>query len=421
MLECLEPCSFLDDLVLLPALAGGAMVPTEPGALAVTVTITSGAQVPSSDEDPEPEPLEPEPELLEPELLEPEPELLEPEPELLELEPELLELELEPEPTSEPVAAFPVPELELAVAVAPRVTNTVEGAAVTVTVTAPSGAHSQIPEPELEPRPEPELELEPEPETGLEMEPEPELEPLPDEPELEPLPYEPDWLPEVSVAPTVTWTTLAGTVTVMRTVDSTVDMMVVVTTWPPLPLSLPEPPLPPPWPPPRVMVTILEVTMVAIDVWVTVEAARVVWVVFPFLVWVRVGKPLKPVLDACERAADEMEAAAVMGQTVDVRMMVSVTRTVDRASLGSPDRPWESAGQFVMVAAHEVMVRTEVANTVRVVSPSAAAVEALAGWTDGAREGATFEAAVTREEAGLEAAGTTGLLGTGRVEFWRRK
>ena len=115
-----------------------------------------------------------------------------------------------------------------------------------------------------------------------------------------------------------------------------------------------------------------------------------------------------------------MEAAAVMGQTVDVRMMVSVTRTVDRASLGRPDRAWESAGQFVMVAAHEVMVRTEVANTVRVVSPSAAAVEALAGWTDGAREGATFEAAATRE-AGLEAAGTTGLLGTGRVEFWRRK
>lgn len=199
----------------------------------------------------------------------------------------------------------------------------------------------------------------------------------------------------------------------MSTVDSTVDMTVVVTTWPPLPplpLSLPEPPLPPPWPPPRVMVTILEVTMVAIDVWVTVEAARVVWVVLPFLLWVSVGYPLNPVLDACERAADEMDAAAVMGQIVVVRMTVSVTRTVDRASLGRLDRAWESAGQFVMVAAHEVMVRTEVASTVRVVSPSAAAVEALAAGMDEARDGAT-----------LEAAATTALLGTGAVEFWRRK
>jgi hypothetical protein len=66
---------------------------------------------------------------------------------------------------------------------------------------------------------------------------------------------------------------------------------------------------------------------------------------------------------------DETDAASETGQVTVVRTTVSVTRTVERASGGRVVRSSGLAGQSVMVAAHEVIVRTDVVLTVMVVTP----------------------------------------------------
>jgi hypothetical protein len=174
-----------------------------------------------------------------------------------------------------------------------------------------------------------------------------------------------------------------------------VEWMVVVTT---LPL-----PLPLPLPPPRVMVatrsvvtslTEAEVVVLAADRAAVSEAVRV--------------EPTMPPVEATDWMLEEIDSAAVTGQMVVARTMVSVTSTVERASAGRVER-WEaSAGQSVMVAAQEVMVRTEVVRTVRVVRPPAAAVVLFASAN-------TSVATAVPEGAALPSAVMAA------VEFWRRK
>jgi hypothetical protein len=145
-----------------------------------------------------------------------------------------------------------------------------------------------------------------------------------------------------------------------------VDAIVVVTTrGPSFPMPEPEPP------PPRVIVTALTVVIVAIDVEVTVRVLTTSTVLVN--VW-----PVIPPVEAAAMTLDWMDSAAVTGQTVVVSTMVSVISTVDRASLGRADRAALFAGQLVMVAAHEVTVRTEVVRTVRVVRPAAVPLVAIA-------------------------------------------
>lgn len=89
---------------------------------------------------------------------------------------------------------------------------------------------------------------------------------------------------------------------------------------------------------------------------------------------VRVCLPEKPLVLASRMMLDEIDATSVTGQTVSVSTIVSVTRTVERASAGIVARSEALVGQFVMVAAHDVTVRIAVVNTVKVVSPPTAAV-----------------------------------------------
>jgi len=84
--------------------------------------------------------------------------------------------------------------------------------------------------------------------------------------------------------------------------------------------------------------------------------------------------PSKPSVLAASWTLRDMEEASVTGQMVSVRTMVSVTKTVERASAGSDARSAALVGQLVMVGAHEVTVRMAVVRTVRVVRPAAVAV-----------------------------------------------
>jgi hypothetical protein len=78
--------------------------------------------------------------------------------------------------------------------------------------------------------------------------------------------------------------------------------------------------------------------------------------------------------EASDRTLEEIEGTAVTGQTVSVRMMTSVTVVVPRASLGKLTRSSVLEGQSMTSGRHEVMVRTEVVDTVRVVSPETLSV-----------------------------------------------
>jgi hypothetical protein len=182
------------------------------------------------------------------------------------------------------------------------------------------------------------------------------------------------------------------TVTTLTWVDFRVVKTVVVMTRGGIP---PAPP-----PPPRVMVTALVSVMVATEVSVTVEVSTTLAV----LVTVKVGLPEKPLVLASLMTLDEIEATSVTGQTVSVSTIVSVTRTVERASAGRRERSAALVGQLVMVGAHEVTVRMSVVKTVRVVKPAAAAVVAVAL---GAMENVLFETPADRgiadEAAALEA------------------
>lgn len=163
------------------------------------------------------------------------------------------------------------------------------------------------------------------------------------------------------------------------------------------------------------MVTALVTTAVAMDVSVMV-AVSTTWEV---AVTVRVGKPSRPLVTASLTTLREMEEASVTGQIVSVRTIVSVTRTVERASAGSEESSAALVGQLVMVGAHEVTVRTAVVRTVRVVSPAAVAValgamvlfanEDTAAADDIADEIASAVAEVAAEEATREAAGEVAL------------
>lgn len=79
--------------------------------------------------------------------------------------------------------------------------------------------------------------------------------------------------------------------------------------------------------------------------------------------------PVMIPLEASPSTLDDTDGTAVTGQTTVVKTTVSVTTTVLRASLGMVARSSDLVGQLVTVAAHEVMVRTEVVETVRVVLP----------------------------------------------------
>jgi ethanolamine transporter EutH len=81
--------------------------------------------------------------------------------------------------------------------------------------------------------------------------------------------------------------------------------------------------------------------------------------------------PVMRPLEASSRTLDEMEGTAVTGQTVSVRMTVSVTVAVVRDSLGRLAMSSVFAGQSVTTGRHEVMVRIEVVDTVRVVTAPA--------------------------------------------------
>jgi hypothetical protein len=85
---------------------------------------------------------------------------------------------------------------------------------------------------------------------------------------------------------------------------------------------------------------------------------------------VRVLPVMRP-LEASSRTLDEMEGTAVTGQTVSVRMIVSVTVAVLRDSVGRLARSSVLAGQSVTIGRHEVTVRTEVVDTVNVVTAPA--------------------------------------------------
>lgn len=152
----------------------------------------------------------------------------------------------------------------------------------------------------------------------------------------------------------------------MVTVDLMVDLIVLVTTRPPpLPLPLPLPP------PPRVMVTTLVVVMVATEVSVETEALTLaVSVAVAVAVgWVRVLPPVMMPLETSSMMLEETEGTAVTGQTTSVRTIVSVTMTVERASVGKSEKSSVLVGQSMTSGAHEVMVRTDVVDTVRVVMP----------------------------------------------------
>lgn len=148
----------------------------------------------------------------------------------------------------------------------------------------------------------------------------------------------------------------------------------------------------------------------AMDVSVMV-AVSTTWEV---AVTVRVGKPSRPLVTASLMTLCEMEEASVTGQIVSVRTIVSVTRTVERASAGSEESSAALVGQLVMVGAHEVTVRTAVVRTVRVVSPAAVAVafgavvlfanEDTAAADDTSDEMASAVAEATAEEAAEEVA-----------------
>lgn len=68
------------------------------------------------------------------------------------------------------------------------------------------------------------------------------------------------------------------------------------------------------------------------------------------------------------------DSASVTGQTVVAKVTVSVT-TITSGVVEAPSTAEVArAGQLVMEAAHEVMVRTVVAKTVKVVWPASVAV-----------------------------------------------
>jgi hypothetical protein len=80
--------------------------------------------------------------------------------------------------------------------------------------------------------------------------------------------------------------------------------------------------------------------------------------------------PVMIPLEASSMTLDEMEGTAVTGHTVSVSTMVSVTITVESASVGKVDRSSVFAGQSMTSGAHWIMVRTDVVDTVRVVIPA---------------------------------------------------
>lgn len=123
---------------------------------------------------------------------------------------------------------------------------------------------------------------------------------------------------------------------------------------------------PPELPPPMVRVTTFEVETPVTDAEMKVDGLPVATAAVSEVVNVEPGMLPEA---AAEITLEEIDAAAVIGQVVVVSTIVSVTRMVRKSSVGSVERAVESAGQFVMVAAHEIMVRTDVVRTVRVVSP----------------------------------------------------
>lgn len=111
-----------------------------------------------------------------------------------------------------------------------------------------------------------------------------------------------------------------------------------------------------------------QLTTVCIDVVKTVSVVRA----SPVLA-VGDGRRDCPVTAAAEMMLEEMDSAAVTGQMVVVRAMVSVRRMVDTCSgaeLARFVREAGLAGQFVMLGAQLRTVWVDVARTIRVVSCS---------------------------------------------------
>jgi hypothetical protein len=114
-------------------------------------------------------------------------------------------------------------------------------------------------------------------------------------------------------------------------------------------------------------------TASAAPVSVAVEALTWADAVAATVDWDTVLPVIRP-LEASDRTLDEMDRTAVTGQTTSVKIMTSVTVTVLRASVGKLAKSSVLAGQSMTSGRHEVMVRIEVVDTVRVVIPEAVAL-----------------------------------------------